>query len=374
MFYLLLFAVTSLIFYFAQKCYAKWPVLFWSLCYFGIFVLAFVAGARDNSIGTDIHVYGLNSWQIARSYEGDLLESADHDRREFIFCAINQLAVILSDKFGLALFFICLAMQVPMLYAMKRYMDIVPLWLTMLAYNLYFYNLSLNMMCQGIAVAFFVWAMKFIEMRRLGPLVVCLVVCFFIHHVAAIAGLVALGIYWILGKPDEKLPKYFFMSIALALGGLLVFSIVVEWAADNIPLMGQYRYYGSEESGHFKSSVSTVDTLFRIGMLCAVLIFGRMKLIDDVKFVYFLSLLLLADITSQLLGLYVFYATRIGYFFVACEMPLFLVFLAKCRIKSGTRYIAYSLFVIFLLYYCIRFYYVKGDNQTYPYSSEFLGI
>ncbi len=372
MIYLLLFAVTSLIFYFAQKSYAKWPILFWALCFFGIFILAFFAGARDNSIGTDIHVYGLNSWQIARSYEGDLFESADHDRREFIFCAINQLAVILSDKFGLALFFICLSMQVPMLFAMKRYMDTVPLWLTMLSYNLYFYNLTLNMMCQGMAAAFLVWSMKYVEDRRIWPFIVCLVICFFIHHSAAVAGIIILAIYWAMGKPEEAMSKLLIVAIAVAAVGVVAFSVAVEWAANNIPFMAQYREYGHE--GYFKASISTMDVALRLGMLFFIWFCKMRKLIDDTRIVYFFSFFLVADLAAQMVGMYVFYATRIGYYFIEYEIPLFLVFLFKTRIMLRTKVLIYILFLAYLLLYCVRINYIKGDNQTYPYRSEILGI
>ena len=119
-----------------------------------------------------------------------------------------------GSKFGVALFLIQFVMMALQAHALKRYMDIVPLWLSTLFFNLYFFNLNLNLMCQGVACAFFLWSLKFYETREFMKLLLCAVVCFFIHKSSSVAYFILFGFAFIVGRPVEKQPR---LLILLAL-------------------------------------------------------------------------------------------------------------------------------------------------------------
>ncbi len=374
MFYYLLFSISAILLFFAQKAYAKWPAVFWLLCYIDIFMLAFVAGVRDYTIGTDVKVYGLETWQTARAYLGNFLEGSGHTRREILFYTIDYLAALVSDSYAVALFLLSFIMHVLALHALKRYMDRVPLFLLMTVVSLYFYILTLNMMAQGLAAFFLLWSLKYFEDRRLVPFLMCIVISFFIHHSSAVAGFVFLCLYWILGRDESKWPKYLLAVCVASVVVVVVFVAVLKLMSSLFPVMGQFLAYG-EAGGSFKSSLSFFDLMLRLALVFFVILCRMRNVVGgDKRLFYFLSFLLVVDLMAQFLGLYTFYAMRIGYFFSIVEFPLFLVFVSDLKATEGSKFVMYSSFVAYLCLYCWICYFKFGWNDAYPYTSDFLGI
>lgn len=370
MLYLTLFAVSAILLYFAQKSYARWPMMFWVIAYASIAAMCFFSGARDNTIGTDIGVYGLETWHTARSYMGDFWEGSGHVRREPLYFAINYVAAALSNRFGMALFLIQFAMMAFQLHALKRYMDIVPLWLSALVFNLYFFNLNLNLMCQGIAVAVFLWSIRFCESRDFKKLLLCAVICFFIHKSSAIAYATLFGVYYISGKPLKKQGRLIALLAIACVTAVVLYLAVLNYLTSSIPALAQYASYGV---GVFKASVSTLDVLMRSMMIAYALIAMRSGLLDKRLALYAIPYFII-DLAIQFLGRYAFFATRIGYYFFAYEIPLSLVIFSRSKLTSRSKFILTSCIVLYFCYYCIRFYFVQRDGETYPYTSAFLGI
>lgn len=374
MFYFLLFSISAILLFFAQKSYAKWPAVFWLLCYIDIFLLAFVAGARDYTIGTDVKVYGLQTWQTAKAYLGNFLEGSEHTRREILFFAIDYLAAMVSDSYSFALFMLSFVMQALALHALKRYMDRVPLFLLMTVVTLYFYVLTLNMMAQGLAAFFLLWSLRYFEGRKFVPFLICIVVSFFIHHSSAIAGFVFLCLYWILGRDESKWSKYLIAACVASVFVAIVFVAVLRLLASLFPVMGQFLAYG-KAGGSFKSSLSLFDLMLRLAIIFFVVLCKVRKVVgSDKRLFYFLSFLLVVDCVSQFLGLYTFYAIRIGYYFSIVEFPLFLVFVSDLKATKGSKSLICLSFVAYLCLYCWMCYFKFGWNEAYPYTSDFLGI
>ena len=368
MLYLIIFALYAIVLYVAQKMYGKWPFAFWGLVYVVIFTASFLMGARDNNVGTDIGVYGYDTWRTARSYMGDFWEGNNHVRREPIFFAINYLAAFFSGKFGVALFLIQFVMMALQAHALKRYMDIVPLWLSTLFFNLYFFNLNLNLMCQGVACAFFLWSLKFYETREFMKLLLCAVVCFFIHKSSSVAYFILFGFAFIVGRPVEKQPRLLILLALACVGAIGLYIVILDYLTSTIPVLGQYAAYGV---GVFESSVSTLDVLMRFLLIAYAIMAVRLKVLDA-RLALFAMPFFIVDLAIQFLGAYAYFATRIGYYFFVYEVPLTLVLLAKTRMTARSRYIVTTCLLIFFTYYCIRFNFVRGDGETYPYSSEYL--
>ncbi len=356
--------------FFAQKCYAKWPWAFWGIVYVTILGVSFLMGARDNTIGTDVLYYGRGEWLTAHSYQGDFWTGFSHVRREFLYYTLNYVAASISDSFGLSLFLIEFVVLFFLVHAFKRYMDIVPMWLSMTVYNLYFFNLDLNLLCQAMACSFFLWSMKFYEDNKFKKLLICALVCFFIHKSSAIAYLAVFFFYYVKGKPVEKQGKWLvLMAVGFAFA-VCAYLVVLKFLTEAIPYFSSYAAYGK---GVFKANVSTLDFLYRLATIFYTFIAYKCFGLDK-RIAYFALPFMFVDLAVQLLGFYTGFATRFGYYFFSYEILLIFILLAKSQITKETRYIAQSAIVLFWAYLCIRFNFVLGLNETYPYASDFLGI
>ena len=356
--------------FFAQKFYAKWPWVFWGIVYVTILGVSFLMGARDNTIGTDVLYYGRGEWLTARSYLGDFWTGFSHVRREFLYYGLNYFAASVSDRFGFSLFLIQFVMLFFQVHAFKRYMDVVPLWLSMTAFNLYFFNLNLNLLCQGTACAFFLWSMKFYEENKLKKLLICAVICFFIHKSSAVAYLVVFFLYFVKGRQVEKQGKWLVLIVIGLVVSVCAYLVVLKFLTESIPLFRSYAAYGK---GVFKANVSTLDFLYRLAVIVYAFIAYKWLGVDK-KFAFFVLPILFVDLAVQLLGLYTGFATRFGYYFFSYEIILVFLLLAKSNISKETRYIGQAAIILFMTYLCVRFNFVMGNNATYPYTSDFLGI
>ena len=71
MIYLLLFAISTLLIYIAEKKkYNKYKTL---LISFAILIPSVIAGIRNSSVGTDVNVYGIVSYRNALQYNNYMI-------------------------------------------------------------------------------------------------------------------------------------------------------------------------------------------------------------------------------------------------------------------------------------------------------------
>lgn len=369
MLYLTLFAFTTILFYIAQKAYERSVLSFYLLAFVAIFALSFVAGARDNSIGTDISVYGTKVYNAASSDYGFWLSyNAVSGVSELFYFVINRVCSWVCDSYGLSLFVQMFIQTLFVFLAMKRYMNKAPLWITMLLYQLYYYNLSLNLMRQGLAMAFVFWAFKYVEQRQLKRFIVCAVISYFFHKTGLIASIIMLAIYWATEQSEKRQRMLLVAAVGLSILGIYMFSLAIEYLSMAIPAFKHFLAYA--EGTHFKAGISTMDLLLRFSFFVVAFWFYDNKAYNRTE-VNVLLFLLIVDTASLILGKYAYFTSRFAYYFLIIELPYIVAILQSGRMSKGTTFIANSLLIMFFLYYCIRFNYVEGNNSTYPYKLEF---
>ena len=103
--YILLFTFSTILFFLAQKVISRSVLFFYILSFTAIFTLSFVAGVRDNCIGTDVAVYGIRVYHAASS-EYDFWRAYDSvsSVSELFYFVINYVSALIYDKLGLSLF------------------------------------------------------------------------------------------------------------------------------------------------------------------------------------------------------------------------------------------------------------------------------
>lgn len=250
-------------------------------------------------------------------------------------------------------------------------MSKAPLWLTMLLYQLYYYNLSLNLMRQGLAMAFVFWAFKYVEQRQLKWFIVCALISYFFHKTGLIASIIILAIYWATEQSEKCQRLLLVVAVGLSVLGICLFSMAIEYLSMVIPAFEHFLVYA--EGSHFKAGVSTMDLLLRFSFFIVAFWFYDNKAYNRTA-VNVLLFLLIVDTASLILGKYAYFTSRFAYYFLIIEIPYIVAILQFGRLSKGTASIANGLLIVFFVYYCVRFNYVEGNNSTYPYKSEFLMI
>lgn len=372
MFYLSLFALASTIFFLAQSCEARSRTLFWTLAYAGVFVLAFVAGCRDDAIGTDIHVYARPTFETAR-WASSFWQG--YERREgwveLVYYAINWVAASVSSRFGLALFLQNFIMTAFVMHGMAHYRRSAPLWMTMLAYELLFYNLTFNVMRQGLAMAIVLWSMRYFPRESRWHLMLCAIGCFFVHKSSVVAYSAILGIRWIVSMPVEKQKRLTFAFALAAVSCVALFPILLQGITGQIPALRQYAGYAKmaeENAGVLKRDL--VFYAMILLMLWAV-VHRRMA---ERRIAYVANLLILVYLASLGLGVHSPFAPRIGYYWLLASIPLLFSTVMRCDISRRSKFLVVTAILLYLCEDCAKKNFVWGLNETYPYASQFLGI
>lgn len=372
MFYFLLFAVTTILFYLAQICGKRWSGGYYLLSFLAIFLLAFVAGCRDNSIGTDIHVYGLKTFNVARGTD-DFWSGYERVKgySELGYYSINYVSQSFSSKYGVVLFLQSFIMYSWVFGGVKSVAGEDNVAVGMLVYNLYFYSLSLNLMRQCLAIAFVLWSFRFFKERRPYSLLLCAVICFFLHKSSVVAYVIMFVAYYMTTLELQRQKVMLFICSFGAVCGVVLFGTLLSMITSAIPAFKKYDAYGLNTI--FGSSISTMDLIIRGLMLGVAVVLGHSKR-SDKRICNLLTFFLVVDIAAQFLGIYAFFTTRIGYYAFAIEIPLLLEIISQSRISIGTKLLGRICIIVLFAIYCVRMYYVKGDCQTYPFTSEVLGV
>lgn len=369
--YILLFITTSLLFYLAQELYKRSVIAFYILSYVAIFLLAFVAGCRDNNIGTDIGIYGEKTFLIAK-HSKSILKGLEFNTVEPLFFLIDYLSSLISSRYGVALFSIMFIQSIFAFYGFKRYMKYVPLWLCFLTYNLAFYNLSYNLMRQGIAVCFLFMCFTYVEKKQGWQMLVSFIVAYFFHKSTLIPELIFIAIYRMLAK-DINSQKIFIIKFAIITAiSVVSFGAVILAVTNAIPAIQRYSAYVGNSS--WGAHISIPEVGIKVSIIALVLfLYNKVTEIPKYK-VNILLIFLIADLACVFLGMYADFTSRFGFYFQIFTIPYLYMVIMSSRVENNTRnLICFSILAIYL-FKCIFFNFYLGNNETYPYTSKFLGI
>lgn len=358
--YLVVFAISTFLFYYATKMDSARQR--WFLVVLSILPVALIAGIRDDSIGTDVLVYGKDVFLDAVSCS----KYADFDiawmiRMEPGYLLLNFLVSRFTHDHHV---FFGVLMAVQMLFVMKGLMcfkNRMPVWMALVAYYLSYYNISLNQMRQSLACAVVLYACTFAYKRKLLPFALVVgVACLF--HISALVAFFIYPIFIIFRKTQSY--KLMWVTVGMGIVMALFVQKSVDWIFDTIGLNSDYAHY-FRDSGH-----GFFITKFLMALPIPMLFCYFHKKYFRKETIYLAFSLVVMVVASQAEEIIGNDAERIMNYFLITQvlaLPFICAHLGKTwKIVVGTLGIGYYGF------YWFYFYIYNGFHQTYPYTSFIL--
>lgn len=224
MVYLLSFAVSLFFIWVSGKIKNKNKIISYCLTAVGLLIPCMLAALRSIEIGTDTDTYVVRLFNHAHGLDGSFWEFYTH-RYTVVTEPLYILATYISSKLSTdvgMLFFINQALVIlPIYFAIKRKsQNTNETLLGMLVYLTFFFNLSLNMARQSIALAFIVLAFSYLDDNKNIKFFIFSIIATLFHTTAVIV----VGIFVVYKLlTSQKIDKRikFAMKIILLIATLL---------------------------------------------------------------------------------------------------------------------------------------------------------
>lgn len=377
--YIFGFLSSILIIRYAQK---KNKSTFILLSVIAILIPCFIAAVRDKTIGTDVLVYveplknaAINSKSITEyfnSYWFHIWRNYYVSSYEIGFSILVYIVAKLFGNIQFVLFFIQLLTIIPLYLALAPKRKEYPIWLAMAVYYLMFYNASLNMMRQWIAMSFLLLSFKSLTNgnKKVGFL---WFIVAYLFHTSALIGIIIYFAYKFIYKQNKIvfmtskkfIPKNIISIIFLS---LIAFIAVFGTGAmiRFISILGLNKF-----TNYINGNVYFLPNQIMMRLPLIILyIFNWRKMNSKDKLTPFYFTMICWDlIASQLISVNV-YAFRISMFFAAYNI-FFIPTLVVSQKKKINKILITILIFLYLIYYWCYTYVIQGMHATIPYVSNF---
>lgn len=375
--YLFSFSASILLIAIAQK--KRLPV-FLVLSTIALLIPCLVAGLREQTIGTDVMVYvkPLTSAAIQADNFSEFMDTYWFDQwrnlyvqdYELGFSLLVYVVARLTQSLGAVLFVIQAFMIVPVYIALARNRKDLPIWLGMLVYYFLFYNTTLNMMRQWIAMAFLLLAFQLLRERKPLLALILSVAAVFFHTTAMVALpiFLLLGFLWVIRRSR-------FVHNNLRLQGASVVTVILFAVALlailNLPIIlkvlalvgfGEYSNYLQGDS----IQLMLGQLIWRLPLLVLILLCWKDMCRKDNTTPFYLATVLLDMVLSQLVSIND-NALRIGAY-LSVYTILWIPSTYRCCQSSFKRNIITVLVICYAVFYWYYTYVYAMRHMTYPYQ------
>lgn len=355
LFYTFIFILSTFFFYLSsnrKSCINAYAII-------AILIPSFVAGFRDLSVGVDTELlFPVYKSIVTQTSISGAIETAN---TEFFYILLGYVSKHLG---GYPFFlFVCQLLTISFVYSFVfRNKQHIYVWLAMLLYFCFFYNFSLNIMRQFVAIAYVLCISNYLLAGRIKKYFV-LSLLSVIFHTSAIIGCTFLYLIYALVNASQR-NKYILIPIYVSLLLFLyLFFQNLGPILEAIPI-GRFSEYVHYLSGD--GFISATDFTYRA--IFVAIWFASVKYSILPKYInqlYFL--LIITEIALLLLGLYAHYTYRIALYLTVFHI-VYLSFFCKCgRLTFASKCLC--AFIVILMSYIYWFYLqVVVDNGTLPYK------
>ncbi|MCM1282933.1 MAG: EpsG family protein [Muribaculaceae bacterium] len=331
----------------------------------GLLLPTLLAAARSVNVGTDVRVYGYSVFNIASNstHFSDMDYLADWYQIELGYRLLNFLVSRLTHNIFWLLGAVQLIILVCVYQALKFHQkNIMPdfdvAWGLAVFYFL-FYNETLNLIRQSLAIAIILYAFRYVFQRR--PLWYCFwVVLAMQFHITAVIAIVIYPIYYFVVVKRQKFVFYGIIIGSIFGGSILpkLISIVIRSGI----LGSKFTRYLNMGEG----DLSLTQLAIRIPFVLILYYWAKKRTVDEEWADFWIAVLLLdfafAELRSVLISLY-----RISLYFSWFKMAAYSEVLRGISLKNR-KIVAWGLLAFFMLLWWYQSIHM-GNNDTYPYSA-----
>lgn len=349
------FALSALFAYIAEKKSLKRgkSIIFWILA---IVVPSILAGMRAETVGTDTSGYIKEIFDMCKNgVDWKIIIGAY--QCEIGYYMINYIVSLITGSFQIFLFVVQILILGPVAIACKNNADVAEPYLSYLFFLILFYNRSLNMCRQSIAIAICMASVTFIRKQKFFKFIGCILIAITIHRIAFI--FIPVYFIFVFLKRKEQI-IYKFLLCAIALSGIVFYQSIVNKLISIGYMSSHYLYYANGG----KQNISTIEFLLKIFLVILTLFVSKvLNKKNSINSIF--SFLLVLDLLVYCLGFYANYAQRISYyigFFVVFIIPQ----IPRCM-KKNQKLLSLVALLMVAVIFSYYYYGVSGCDGTVPY-------
>lgn len=357
------------------KAIEKWnanSVGFWVWSFVLLLVPCLIAGLRADTVGTDVLVYARPLYDLAESSSSlsnyfdahwwsvwRYMGPADY---EVGFSLLIWLSSVVGSSFSFTLFVIQAFTIFPIYLALAKVRkgNSISISLGLLVYLLLYFNVSLNLMRQWIAMAFLLLAITYLLDRKQLQYFILSAVAFLFHTSAILICLVVYVFWRYVYSSEGGYARRVLIASAISLL-IIVFGLrIVALSLSALGFNEYIQYIGTEE-------VSLVPSQLLLLVPGVLLVLSSWKQrCQSNTWLHLLVLSMIVGVFASQLGSITDQSSRLAQYF---SYQAILAFpLAHSAISDrDKKHMFWGATVLYLVVYWIAVYVVMGANQTVPY-------
>lgn len=358
MIYLIVFALSIMCVYTACKNQGKKRMFFFFLA---VLIPSLLAAFRTEAIGTDTSFYVKNSFYNAKFYHSFWTYNHYYSM-EFLYNLLVYIAQKMTGNIQYLYFFFEVVILGFTLGACYHERDKVPMHYSYGFFLLLYYNRSLNMVRQTLALSVVLYAFHFIREKKLFKYLLFVYIASLFHSTAIFA-VIAYPLSRFISGKNGALYKFFILGFSIMF--LLGYQEIIMLLIKQQILPAKYIYYTNSE-GVF---VILIEFFRKFVFLVLFFLFSKsLKRLNKENsiFIFYMAL----DFVLYCISFKATYAQRISYYFGYFDIFLIPQLILCTNGKLSKRTMKMILIVGFVVYWFIYYCVLKYD-QTYPYISIF---
>lgn len=362
--YLITFGIALVLLHFSEKTERK--AVKRALVAMALLLPSCLAGVRDFTIGWDVLLYGKGWFEKSCEYNSLILflEKANEYSIGIGYAAINYCVSRVTKNFHIFLFVYQLIQLCIVYYTIKPLKKEISIVFAFFVYFFSYYNLSLNILRQIMAVMIVFFSYRYILKRKPIRFVLTIAIAYTFHS-TAIIGLVLYPINWALNNKSLKMLS----KIAIIVGGAGVSvgyqALLTVFAKVGVLSIERYSHYVAETEvgGRY------IRLLYWLIIIILILWKGRKCIEYNNKSLTLEMYMTMSGIFSLIAFLGGLGIVRIAYYFDVFQilfLPILvqkLPFTLEKKKTKGSYLVIGAIIVTFWLFNYI----IRNGGNTYPY-------
>ena len=341
-------------------------IFFYLFSIIAILIPSVMAGIRDSGVGTDTKVYIDRVFlHICDSRDlSDVLNYNEIINIEPLYMFLNYYISRISTS--LTFFYFCCSLIIntffysSFFYYYKK--EKIPLFLSYTIFLLLFFNKSLNMNRQMIAMAICFWATRFIYEKKALKYCASIIIGSMLHN-SAIFFLPVYYYYYIAINENKKNIIIKFIIVTIILGTVFLLQPTINLLLGLGVISRKYLNYISIYG--YSNNINAIEWIPKVFLLITIYLL-REPLKKKTKYNNFLTYIFIIECVTFLFGINSMYAQRISYYFEVF-LCLLLAQIVEMPKKKSEKELLLVIIILGCTIYSCLYYGIYRFDETIPY-------